>query len=178
MASNRKIMVLPGDGIGPEVIAEARRVLEGLDPHAFTFREHLIGGAAIDATKLLAAEREAELGRAKAELAQHQRAHDDASGAAAAQAATVEAAGAARAEAVAAAEAAAAAAAAAAVAALRSPAVLLRERHAAADRHDGPAAVGDGLLPVPDERRGLPRLPAAEHVEGRPRDARRRVANN
>ena len=43
--------------------------------------------------------------------------------------------------------------------------LAVRERHAAADRHDGPAAVGDGLLPVPDERRGLPRLPAAEHVE-------------
>lgn len=46
-------VLLPGDGIGPEVVAEARKVLEaaaarfGLD---FTFEERLIGGAAIDAT--------------------------------------------------------------------------------------------------------------------------------
>ena len=45
--------LLPGDGIGPEVVAEAKKVLEavairfGLN---FTFEEYLIGGAAIDAT--------------------------------------------------------------------------------------------------------------------------------
>jgi 3-isopropylmalate dehydrogenase len=48
-----KIALLPGDGIGPEVIAQARRVLTAIaDASAiqFTFEEALIGGAAIDAT--------------------------------------------------------------------------------------------------------------------------------
>ena len=47
------ITLLPGDGIGPEVVAEARRVLEAIADtynHEFTFQEGLIGGAAIDAT--------------------------------------------------------------------------------------------------------------------------------
>lgn len=50
---NASIALLPGDGIGPEVIEEARRALEamaGLFDHQFTFEEHPIGGAAIDAT--------------------------------------------------------------------------------------------------------------------------------
>jgi 3-isopropylmalate dehydrogenase len=45
------IVLLPGDGIGPEVIAEARRVLEtvaSIHGHTFQFEEHLIGGIAID----------------------------------------------------------------------------------------------------------------------------------
>ncbi|MHB0857968.1 MAG: 3-isopropylmalate dehydrogenase [Anaerolineae bacterium] len=48
-----KIAVLAGDGIGPEVTAEAQRVLEALAQargHAFTFESALIGGTAIDAT--------------------------------------------------------------------------------------------------------------------------------
>ncbi|MCL4721562.1 MAG: 3-isopropylmalate dehydrogenase, partial [Gammaproteobacteria bacterium] len=47
------IGVLGGDGIGPEVTAEAVRALERVASrhgHDFTFREALIGGAAIDAT--------------------------------------------------------------------------------------------------------------------------------
>jgi len=47
------IVLLPGDGIGPEVVHEARAVLEVIAArygHAFSFAEHLIGGAAIDAT--------------------------------------------------------------------------------------------------------------------------------
>ena len=47
------IVVLGGDGIGPEVTAEAVRVLEAVAQrfdHEFTFASHLIGGAAIDAT--------------------------------------------------------------------------------------------------------------------------------
>jgi len=47
------IGVLAGDGIGPEVAAEAVRVLEAVAAghgHRFTFRHELIGGAAIDAT--------------------------------------------------------------------------------------------------------------------------------
>ena len=47
------IVVLPGDGIGPEVTAAAVAVLQAAGRrygHQFTFHEHLIGGAAIDAT--------------------------------------------------------------------------------------------------------------------------------
>ena len=47
------ICVLPGDGIGPEVTAEAVAVLDAVSKaggHTFEFREALIGGAAIDAT--------------------------------------------------------------------------------------------------------------------------------
>lgn len=50
---NATIALLPGDGIGPEVVAEARRVLEAIAAafrHTFIFREGLIGGGAIDAT--------------------------------------------------------------------------------------------------------------------------------
>lgn len=39
------IAILPGDGIGPEVVAEARRVLEALDC-GLTFEEAPVGGAA------------------------------------------------------------------------------------------------------------------------------------
>jgi len=52
-ASKAKIVVLGGDGIGPEVTHEAVRVLEAIAArfgHDFQFEEHLIGGAAIDAT--------------------------------------------------------------------------------------------------------------------------------
>jgi 3-isopropylmalate dehydrogenase len=44
---------LPGDGIGPEVLAEAVKVLDAVADkygHTFAYREGLIGGAAIDAT--------------------------------------------------------------------------------------------------------------------------------
>lgn len=47
-----RLLVLPGDGIGPEVTAEARRVLEAIGPRHgldLTFEEDLIGGASIDA---------------------------------------------------------------------------------------------------------------------------------
>lgn len=46
-----KIILLPGDGIGPEVVAEGRKVLEAVAArygHTFTFEQHLIGGCAID----------------------------------------------------------------------------------------------------------------------------------
>jgi 3-isopropylmalate dehydrogenase len=48
--STYRIAVLPGDGIGPEVIAEAVRVLRAVGPNAFEFEHALVGGAAIDAT--------------------------------------------------------------------------------------------------------------------------------
>ncbi len=44
---SKRVAVLPGDGIGPEVTAEAVKVLEALDL-GFTFEEGLIGGAAYD----------------------------------------------------------------------------------------------------------------------------------
>ncbi len=47
-----KIVLLPGDGIGPEVVRAARVVLEAAcqqDGIALAFDAHLIGGAAIDA---------------------------------------------------------------------------------------------------------------------------------
>ena len=48
------IAVLPGDGIGPEVVREAVRVLRAVGEqfgHAFELREALFGGCAIDARK-------------------------------------------------------------------------------------------------------------------------------
>ncbi len=47
------IVLLPGDGIGPEVVAAAVKVLhavEGKFDHQFTFTEQQIGGCSIDAT--------------------------------------------------------------------------------------------------------------------------------
>lgn len=43
------IALLPGDGIGPEVVAEARRVLEALALPGLTFEEAPVGGAAYKA---------------------------------------------------------------------------------------------------------------------------------
>lgn len=53
MSEAYKIAVLPGDGIGPEVMAEARKVLDRVsEKHGLSFEieEKLVGGAAIDAT--------------------------------------------------------------------------------------------------------------------------------
>jgi len=50
---NAKIVLLPGDGIGPEVVREAEAVLRQVASkfgHSFSFSTHLIGGCAIDAT--------------------------------------------------------------------------------------------------------------------------------
>lgn len=47
------IVLLPGDGIGPDVVASTKRVLDVIADnfnHRFSFSEQLIGGAAIDAT--------------------------------------------------------------------------------------------------------------------------------
>ena len=41
-----RIVVLPGDGIGPEIVGAARRLLEGLGE--FEFDQRLVGGASID----------------------------------------------------------------------------------------------------------------------------------
>ena len=48
---NFKITLLPGDGIGPEVVAEAVRVLDVIASkykHTFNFQERLMGGCSID----------------------------------------------------------------------------------------------------------------------------------
>lgn len=48
---NFKITLLPGDGIGPEVVGEAVRVLEIIASkykHSFDFQERLMGGCSID----------------------------------------------------------------------------------------------------------------------------------
>lgn len=48
----KKIAVLPGDGIGPEIIAQAICVLKSIEKkygHQFEFKEGLIGACAIDA---------------------------------------------------------------------------------------------------------------------------------
>jgi 3-isopropylmalate dehydrogenase len=52
MIPNKTLLLLPGDGIGPEVMAQARRVLDWLQSSgraSFTIFEDHVGGAAIDA---------------------------------------------------------------------------------------------------------------------------------
>jgi 3-isopropylmalate dehydrogenase len=45
--AEQRIVLLPGDGIGPEIVDAARRLLEALG--AFEFEEQLMGGCSIDA---------------------------------------------------------------------------------------------------------------------------------
>lgn len=50
---NYNIAVIPGDGIGPEIITEAKKVLDKVGVcfnHKFNYTEVLMGGASIDAT--------------------------------------------------------------------------------------------------------------------------------
>lgn len=47
MSEAPRIVLLPGDGIGPEIVAAARRLLEALGE--FDFEERLMGGCSIDA---------------------------------------------------------------------------------------------------------------------------------
>src|SRR6056300_1612857 len=48
----KQVLVLPGDGIGPEIVAEAVKVLDKLDDEGLDIEldEGLVGGAAYDAT--------------------------------------------------------------------------------------------------------------------------------
>lgn len=51
MASNRTMLMLPGDGIGPEVMGEVRRVIDWMDKRrhvSFDVKEDLVGGSAYD----------------------------------------------------------------------------------------------------------------------------------
>ena len=53
MAQTYKICLLPGDGIGPEIIAEGVKVLDAIAVKhgvSFEYTEALIGGRAIDET--------------------------------------------------------------------------------------------------------------------------------
>lgn len=53
VAATHKVAVLPGDGIGPEIMEAALKVLTAagkLEGESFEFNHALIGGAAIDAT--------------------------------------------------------------------------------------------------------------------------------
>jgi 3-isopropylmalate dehydrogenase len=50
---NKKIAILPGDGIGPEVVREAVKALDAIAKrfgHEFEYKEALVGAVAIDAT--------------------------------------------------------------------------------------------------------------------------------
>jgi 3-isopropylmalate dehydrogenase len=52
MAANKKLLILPGDGIGPEVMREVRRVIDWMDRRrivTFDMSDDLVGGASIDA---------------------------------------------------------------------------------------------------------------------------------
>ncbi|MCS0497360.1 3-isopropylmalate dehydrogenase [Ancylobacter mangrovi] len=49
--ATHKLLLLPGDGIGPEVMAEVKKVVGWLDSHgfaSFSIEEDLVGGAAYD----------------------------------------------------------------------------------------------------------------------------------
>ncbi len=51
MAANKKLLVLPGDGIGPEVMREVLRVVDWMGRRrsvSFDLEEDLVGGASID----------------------------------------------------------------------------------------------------------------------------------
>jgi 3-isopropylmalate dehydrogenase len=52
MAANKRLLMLPGDGIGPEVMGEVRRVIGWMDKRravTFDVEQGLIGGSAYDA---------------------------------------------------------------------------------------------------------------------------------
>ena len=51
MSANKKLLILPGDGIGPEVMRQVRRVIDWMDRRrkvTFDVQDGLVGGAAID----------------------------------------------------------------------------------------------------------------------------------
>src|SRR5271169_326756 len=51
MPANKKLLILPGDGIGPEVMREVRRIIDWMDRRrmvTFDVAEDHVGGSAID----------------------------------------------------------------------------------------------------------------------------------
>ena len=54
-SKNRKLLLLPGDGVGPEVINEVKKIIEWYNKNKsldFKIEEDLIGGASIDVHKI------------------------------------------------------------------------------------------------------------------------------
>jgi 3-isopropylmalate dehydrogenase len=49
MTAAHRIVTLPGDGIGPEIMGPAIEVLDAVVPGRFEYEQHLFGGASIDA---------------------------------------------------------------------------------------------------------------------------------
>jgi 3-isopropylmalate dehydrogenase len=67
MPANKKLLVLPGDGIGPEVMREVRRVITWMDRRravTFDLTEDLVGGASIDVHGIPITERALQRARA------------------------------------------------------------------------------------------------------------------
>lgn len=61
------IALIPGDGIGPEIVAEARKVLDQVGEvygHSFEYEELLMGGCSIDAYGEPLTKETLEIGRA------------------------------------------------------------------------------------------------------------------
>src|SRR3954464_15419604 len=51
MPANKKLLILPGDGIGPEVMREVRRIIDWMDRRrmvTFDITDDHVGGSAID----------------------------------------------------------------------------------------------------------------------------------
>jgi 3-isopropylmalate dehydrogenase len=48
MSDAPRIVTLPGDGIGPEIMAPTLELLDAVTPGRFEYEEHLFGGASID----------------------------------------------------------------------------------------------------------------------------------
>ena len=71
-----KITLIPGDGIGPEIVREARKVLDQVGVkygHKFDYTEILMGGCSIDACGVPLTDE--AVARAKASDAEIGRAH-------------------------------------------------------------------------------------------------------
>ncbi|HEX2536919.1 MAG TPA: 3-isopropylmalate dehydrogenase [Pseudolabrys sp.] len=65
--ATHNLLLLPGDGIGPEVMAEVKRLIEFFNkkgPHKFTYEEGLVGGCCYDAHQV--AITDATMAKAKA----------------------------------------------------------------------------------------------------------------
>ena len=67
MASNKNLLMLPGDGIGPEVMHEVRRLIDWMAKRrqvSFNISEGLVGGASIDANGVPITEKTIEAAKA------------------------------------------------------------------------------------------------------------------
>ena len=65
--ATHKLLLLPGDGIGPEVMAEVKRLIDWINAQGiahFAIEQGLVGGAAYDAHKVSISE--ADMAKAKA----------------------------------------------------------------------------------------------------------------